>query len=145
MGMYTELNIGVEFKEDIPSEVVEVLEAMTGDVNLSIETSIDHPLFKTSRWRWMLHLDSYSFDAIPCCKFEFDDISSTYFLTSISNLKNYESEIELFLHFIAPYLRYSTKTFIGYKRHEEDEEPTLLYADGKSYSEWCLQDRKDQE
>ena len=130
MGMYTELNIGVEFKEDLPPEFVEVLEYLTNfDYLDDWQPKVKHSLFNTERWRRMLFSASYYFDAKPHSEFVFDKISNSWFLTCVFNMKNYDSEIELFLDFIVPQLSYREKTFIGYKRYEADIDPTLLYVE----------------
>lgn len=123
MGMYTELNIGVELKRDTPQEVIDVIDYMAGNKE-TIENIPNHPLFDTSRWAYLLRASSYYFDAQPINHFKRDDITGTYFLTSVSNLKNYHSEIELFLDWISKYI--DTDGFIGYKRYEESRYPTLI-------------------
>lgn len=139
MGMYTELSLAVEFKENLPEPVVSALTYMVreDDAVPRPENLPDHPLFQTERWDWMLRSGgSYYFDARPFCRWEYDDIAGAWFLTFCTNIKNYRSEWEHFVDFIAPYLTYESRKFIGHYRYEEDEEPTLLYADGKGGVEW---------
>lgn len=129
MGMYTELAIGVEFKKDTPPRVIAVLEWMVTNHDhevCEIPLAIDHLLFKTDRWAWMLRNGgSYYFDAKPCLVWKLDEITKSYFLTVWRNIKNYTFEWENFLDFIAPYL--ATEGFIGHYRYEECENPTLIY------------------
>lgn len=129
MGMYTELNIGVEFKRDTPKEVIDALTYMVtpegerGQVGFPV----DHALFQTERWKWMLRSGgSYYFDAQPVLVWRFDEIPKAYFLTVCTNIKNYSNEWEAFLDFIAPHLQ--TAGYIGTYRYEEAETPTLLYS-----------------
>lgn len=133
MGMYTEVSIGVQFKENLDEEFIRILNYMAG--NLEDETDfkpkMEHPLFATDRWWWMLQSGgSFYFDRIPFRRFSFNDISQCWYLTVATNIKNYTGEWRHFLNFIAPYV--CTSGFIGTYQHEEDEDPTLLYAeDGK--------------
>ena len=130
MGMHTELNIGVQFKKNLPDKIVEVLKYMTENNNhRDWKPNLKHPLFETERWSFMLWSDSFYFDALPYRSFEFCDISEAWYLTCIFNVKNYSSEIEHFLDFIASFIEAREKLFIGYKRYEEDTNPTLLYVE----------------
>ena len=147
MGMYTEVAIGVEFKEDVPQAVVDVLSWMA-DKDTAIDAAPpplpDHPLFKTDRWKWMLRSGgSYYFDAQPCLVWRKDDIGRCWFLTVWTSIKNYSNEWRLFLEFVAPHLAYEDRKFIGHYRYEEDDDPTLLYADGNGGIEWIYPPVKD--
>lgn len=137
--MYTEVAIGVEFKEDAPKSVIDILSWMADpDADDKPQPPVtDHALFKTERWTWMLRSGgSYYFDAQPSLVWRYDDISRSWFLTVWTNIKNYSSEWQAFLDFIGPHLCYDYRRFIGYYRYEEEEDPTLLYADGKGGIEW---------
>ena len=125
MGMYTELNIGVNFSPFTPNNIIKILDYMlgnNGDNNIELTS---HPLFSTERWRYMLRCDSYYFDGRTDSSMEYDDIGNNYQLNVRCNLKNYNNEISLFLDFIQPYL--NTYGFLGYTRYEEHEDPTLIY------------------
>lgn len=125
MGMYTELAIGVEFKEDVPEEVVAAISSMVDGNRVE---GYDHPLFSKPRHAMMLRSGgSYYFAAQPCLRWKHDDISRSWFLTVWTNIKNYEDEWEAFLDFIAPHIE--ERGYIGHMRYEEDDEPTLLYAE----------------
>ena len=124
MGMYTELNIGVAFKEDTEQSIIDILKYMLSDS--AVEPALpDHELFKTHRWTFMLCCDSYYFDGQTDSSLTFDDISNQYYLNVRCNLKNYGDEIRKFMDFIQPYL--DTRGFLGYTRYEEDGDPTLIY------------------
>lgn len=125
MGMYTELNIGVNLKGDTPENIVEILKYMLGDID-TVKTT-DHRLFETKRWHMMLVCDSYYFDGRTDSSIKWNDISEEYELNVRCNLKNYDDEIALFLDFIRPYL--VTEGFLGYTRYEEYDDPTLIYND----------------
>lgn len=123
MGMYTELNIGVSLMSDTPDNVIDILRYMLSDGD-KVETP-DHPLFSTQRWHFMLVSGSYYFDGRTDSSMEHDSVDHEYKLNVRCNLKNYDNEIDLFLDFIQPYLE--TEGFLGYKRYEEDDNPTLIY------------------
>lgn len=137
MGMYTELNISLELKQDVPQEVINILMYMTtgewpagvqptSDVNLTKEELPDHPLFATdTRWRFMLRGNSYYFDMTPQHVLRYDAISEACILSVRSNFKNYDDEINKFLNWIEPYTE--TKGFIGYSRYEESDNPVLIH------------------
>lgn len=125
MGMYTELNIGVNLQPDTPDNIINILNCMLGDID-DVEVT-DHPLFSTRRWKVMLCCDSYYFDGHTDSSMVRDNISGEYELNVRCNLKNYNNEIDEFLDFIRPYLR--TEGFMGYMRYEECDDPTLLYND----------------
>ena len=111
MGMYTELNIGVNLHESTPDEVIKILNYMLEGGNDDDEIEVtNHPLFSTDRWRWMLVSDSYYFDSRTDSSMTKDNISKRYELNVRCNLKNYDDEISLFLNFIQPYL--DTHSFI---------------------------------
>lgn len=127
MGMYTELNMGVEIA-NVP-KVIDVLKYMLHDIDDEPEL-FEHKLFETPRWDYMLRCDSYYFDGQTDSKLFKDDLyedSSMYYLNVRCNLKNYSSEIELFLDWLSPYIK--TEGFLGYMRYEEDENPTLIYLE----------------
>src|SRR3990167_5216447 len=130
MGMYTELVVAFELKNDTPLEVISTLEFMVakgakGEKSIPLSLPA-HPFFKTDRWDWMLNSGSYYFIFTPHSTIRYDNISKSYFVTIRCNLKNYTDEIEQFLDWINPYIDES-EHFIGYKWYEENEEPTLLY------------------
>lgn len=127
MGMYTEFVLGVDLVRETPKEVIDILDFMiTNDLDDNEPILPDHPLFNTERWRYMLQSDSYYFGGfsnslIDAPRF----IEDVYKLSIRSNLKNYDSEIELFLNWLNPYIE--TRGFIGYMRYEEFDDPWLIY------------------
>lgn len=127
MGMYTELNIGVQIVNN--EKAIKKLNYMLNESDKDIQ--IEHPLFDNERrWRYMLKCDSYYFDSQADSKLYRDDLyedDPMYFLNVRCNLKNYDDEIELFLDWLCPYI--ITEGFLGYMRCEEDESPTLIYKE----------------
>jgi hypothetical protein len=126
--MYTELVMAIELKKDVPSQVIKVLSYMVGENGVEPANLPNHPLFKTPRWSFMLNSDSYYFDGITHSELEEDNLFPDhpyYYLSVRCNLKNYDEEIEKFIDWITAFTESSG--FVGYKRYEEDEEPTLIY------------------
>ena len=124
MGMYTELNIGVDLAPSTPDNVIKILDYMLGDEEVNVETP-DHPLFQTEGWRYMLMSDSYHFDGITDSSITYDVITKRYNLNVRCNLKKYDGEISKFWDCIFPYV--ITYGFIGYTRYEEFELPYLIW------------------
>lgn len=127
--MYTKLSVDILFRENLPEEVVAALDVMSGNNDYISQTLPEHDLFKTSRWDFMFCWSSFCTTPFSLTKFHKDEISKTYYLTSSSDFKNYDGEIDLFFDFIAPYVE---DGFLGYSQYEEAEHPTLHYViDGK--------------
>ena len=141
MGMYTELVMAAEIKTKDPA-VIDILQYMTDNDSYEKPKKLpDHPLFKTSRWSWMLNGTSEYFSGSPQSKLTVDTLLGTnnprYFLSVRFNIKNYENEIEKFLDWLAPYLSVFDE-FIGYYRSEEYRYPTLIFCTkGKIHYESC--------
>ena len=126
MGMYTEFHFNAELNSNAPKEIINILEYMIGDNSIMPELP-SHPLFETSRWQYMLQMDSYYFSAETHSTLHFDDIANAYYLCIRCNLKNYDNEIEKFVSWIMPYLDKQPGSFLGFSRYEETEVPTLIY------------------
>ena len=124
MGMYTDLVMGVEISAD--PKVIQKLRYMLD--NSEPDININHKLFTDkTRWKFMLHCDSYYFDGQTDSKLIYDECVENYYLNVRCNLKNYDNEIELFLNWLCPYIK--TEGFLGYMRYEEDYNPTLIYKE----------------
>lgn len=127
MGLYTEFVFAAELSERIPLNVLNILKSMTTD-NACSATLInipDHPFFRTERGELLACCDSAYFpgETHSCLQYNM----CYYSLTIRSCIKNYDSEIELFLDWIKPYI--ITNGFLGYMRCEELNDPTLIYCD----------------
>lgn len=132
MGMYTELVLGVELEKD--EKVLDILRYMLSDSDVCPECP-KHPLFETDRWQIMLTCGSYYFDGHTDSSLLIDNIG-VCMLNVRCNLKNYCGEIDKFLNWLAPYIR--SHGFIGYTRHEEDDDPLLIYNEnGKIIYRWA--------
>lgn len=132
MGMYTELVLGVDLKEETPYEIVRLIRLMVEDDSEKETYDIpNHELFETSRWRHMLHSGSHYFPGITTTKLVSYPYSEHKSLSIRCNFKNYDSEIEHFLDWIAPYVE--DYGFAGYMRYETDNEPQLIYFENNNY------------
>ena len=128
MGMYTELVINVALKPDVDGAALAVLRGMVEGSDDTIPDR-DHELFATARWKWMLTMNSHYFVPEATAKLVIKDYCASKHLSVRCDLKNYSGEIEAFLDWLAPV---TENGFAGYKRHEEDDDPTLIYfCDGR--------------
>ena len=141
MGMYTEFILNIDLRADTPNQVIETLEYMIKDHSNDYTFTLpDHPLFKkyispydkdkkpqSTRWYYMLTCGSAYFQGIPASRIRTDAITRRCEVSIFCNLKNYNSEIELFLDWIFPYVHQTYLRFCGYIRYEEDEAPSLLF------------------
>lgn len=126
MGMYTELIFGAELKIDTPNEVIEALKYMIGETE---EKPENFPL-PDGRCEWLFQSGSYYFAVNnPVSKMWFDDIGKRWRVSTRSNLKNYEDEIETFLEWIRPYIDGGSggRNLYAITIYEEQEVPTLYY------------------
>lgn len=130
MGMYTELVCAFELIEETPSNIIETLEFMCGQREEHPDELPGHELFSDeTRWEWMLQSDSYYFDGKTYSKIENDNIVGRRYVSVRCNLKRYDNAIEKFINWVSPYIQKSyDHYFIGYKRYEEDKEPTLIFV-----------------
>jgi len=125
MGMYTEIYINVDLKEETPDDIIKVLKAMCGmlpDQECS-EVLVDYP----DRWVCLFSDMSYYTPCTSCRFLNFDKISNKWSLLGKGDIKNYEGEIEKFFEWIMPYVDGYPGDFIGYSRYEEDQKPTLMF------------------
>ena len=133
MGMYTELYVKAVFKENLPKDVVDIIEYMLGmgDNEVDDLKLPDHELFKTPRWEYMLRSASHYHIPFALNKFIYNEISENYFLVARADFKNYNGEIEKFFDWLKLYLQQELyKSVIGYALHDEATEPTIYYLEG---------------
>ena len=130
MEIYTELHFNSKLKEISP-EILMTLKYMIGEIDTSPLILPDHKLFTTdTRWRYMLHTDSSSFDADTHSTLKLNFIENSLYLCLRSNFKNYNNEIPLFLDWIMPYLDKIQGDFLGFYRHEKSDIPILIFYEG---------------
>ena len=125
--MYTELYLSCELKIDLPPKVLEVLQCLFNGKERPSNLP-KHEFFKCDRWSCIGRCSSYYFVPFNTSKLYFDDrVTKQYFLTTRSDLKNYDGEIEKFLDWIMPYIEEPWGGHLGHYRYEEDDAPTLIY------------------
>lgn len=133
MGMYTELVMNVGLVDDLDPEIAALLKKMIEGYESDYappESVKNHPLFATDRWKFMLCTGSFYFVPSGNSKLIENDHGRIVRHVSIrTDLKNYGGEIEHFVDFIAPFVEFDG--FAGYKRYEEDDDPTLLYIENR--------------
>ena len=126
MGMYTELIFGADLKQHTPEYVIEALKYMIGDTE---EKPKDFPL-PEGRCEWLFRGSSYYFGVNgPVGKLWYDDIGKNWVLSTRSNIKNYEGEIETFLDWIKPYIDGGSgcRDMYAIVTYEEAESPDIYY------------------
>ena len=121
MGMYAEIYVNADLKENTPQEVIEVITAMCNK-NDEAEALKDKP----RRWAYLFNNGSCYFPLTECGKITYDKIGGHYSLLAKGDIKKYGGEIEQFFDFIKPWCE---GEFIGYYRYEESREPVLMYTD----------------
>lgn len=142
MGMYTQLHYNARLKEDTPKEVLNILKFMTvhRDQPTDDREVPDHELFQTQRWPYILTMGSAYFAAEPHSRLIEEDYGDwrAIRLNVNSNIKNYDNEIEKFVDWIDEYVDAPPGVWLGYKRYEEDNEPTLIYKKGEDKPKDCI-------
>lgn len=123
MGMYTEINMRANLRQDTPEEVLQVLEAMAfGAPILAASELPAHPLFESHRWYHLGVRGSYYFPKAGLSEVvrpvhEWD--APRFSLHG--DLKNYDNEIDKFFDWIDPYIDAEPGEFLGYSLYEEDQ------------------------
>mgnify|MGYP001557957264 CR=1 FL=1 len=126
MGMYTQLVFGASINPEKYPEIEDTLNYILTGGNEPLELP-NHEFFKTDRWRRLFTGDSHYFDFKTFSKITTYDYCDTVHITIVSNIKNYNMEIQKFLNWIDSYLDNSEGEFLGFFRYEENREPTLIY------------------
>lgn len=124
--MYTELIFGASLKRDTPENIIEALKYMTGNTDAKPN---DFPL-PDGRCEWLFMGSSYYFGVCePVSKMWKDEIRGSWILSTRSNIKNYENEIETFLHWIKPYIDSGSgyRDMYAIVTYEESDIPSIYY------------------
>lgn len=129
MGMYTKLELNVRLRPDTPQEVIHFMNVQcSGDwdeKDAITEKKPRHEFFECDRWGWIFFGQHDSFER-PTGSFIAVDDGDHVILVIQCELKNYDGEIGKFLDWIKPYV-VPNENPAGYKKYEEDDEPTLIY------------------
>lgn len=123
MGMYTELVLKCQIKEDAPQEVKDVVNYLFRNQRKP-ERLPDHAFFSCDRWDFIGKSCSYYHHpgVVNDVNDEFGDIS----IFSRSDIKNYDGEIESFIDWLKPYIDAPEGQCIGWSWYEEEQQPTLI-------------------
>ena len=106
MGMYTEIYVNVDLKEETPQEIIDTLKQKS------------RLLFKNG---------SYYTPSTYVCSLTHDAFLQRWSLLGKGDLKNYSGEIEHFFDWLMPWVDGSPGDFVGYRRYELDQKPTLVF------------------
>jgi hypothetical protein len=133
MGMYTELVLKCQIKDDLPDDVRAVLKFLFKEGK---EPTVlpDHEFFKCPRWSGIGQ--GSSFYHHPKAMSDYwtghgDDDNRGGYIFSRSDLKNYDGEIGHFIDWLMPYIDQDEGDCIGWEWYEEEEQPTLLFKTHK--------------
>lgn len=127
MGMYTEIYINVDLKEDTPLGVINTLKAMCGEDAYS-----SYLEDKPSRWGYLFRNGSYYTPLTSVSNLTYNGIAEGYSLLAKGDIKNYREEIEEFFEWIMPHIDAPEGCFIGYSRYEEDNTPELYFKQSQT-------------
>jgi len=119
MGMYTEIYVNVDLKDNTPEEVINTLKAIC-----EFEHDSEYLDNKPTRWSFLFNNGSYYTPRTNVSNLTFDAIGNQWSLLGKGDIKNYENEIEQFFEYIEPWVE---DKFMGYMRYEEHDEPKLMY------------------
>ena len=131
MGMYTELNFACSIK-NAPDFVLKTIKKMIEGDEVDTDWPEETRFFGDSRIYWMFNSASYYHHPVPVNRLE--NLNGEWFLSARFNIKNYNNEIETFIEWLTPFMSNHEGEFLGYKRYEEDERPSLLFHPNK----WVL-------
>ena len=134
MGMYTELILGIEFKEDTPEYIIEAIDCLINKSDKGIISDKAQNFIDEYDLGLMLHGCSYYFAVNrPNYAFWKDESDKHWHLSSRANLKN-GGRIEKFLNFIKDYVESGAGPLgvFAYVHYEESEFPTIWTKDGSS-------------
>ena len=135
MGMYTELILGCKLKPETPQEVIDIIKWMCEPDDKRGEPPEAYPFSSKGRMKWLFRMSSYYFSvsSTPAPHFVFDENGDNWILSTRSNLKNYEDEIETFLEWLKPHIESGSgeREFYAIVTYEEQEEPTIYYLHEK--------------
>lgn len=123
MGMYTELIFGASLKEDTPMEVIKRLKCVLGECGHGIKCK--------DEFAHVLSMSSYYFGVSSSVGRMWQENTSNrnWVISSRSNIKNYNNEIETFLGWIKPFIKSGSgnREMYAIVLYEDAEEPTIHY------------------
>lgn len=123
MAMYTDLFIDVDFKKNTPDSIIFLLKAISGDESFKERLSED-----SSKFTRIFRRNSLSFPNTACAILSFNEDEGQYSLIAKGTVNNSCGVIESFIELISPHIDNYFNEFIGFKRGEQEFEPTLIYV-----------------
>lgn len=123
--MYTVFHLDVRLRDDMPDDIMHLLEHMLNGNGTYDRALPNHPLFQAERWDCMLcSNNAYASCVSQLMRHEFYGTR----LCVQSSFKNYDNEIAKFLDWFAPYVDpdYNDDAFVGYTRYEECTYPDIV-------------------
>lgn len=124
MGMYTEFFYRAEIRKNAPDSVKYVLKFLCAEMQRQPRRLPEHEFFQCSRWADVAVMGSaYFISREPI----FRDVGHAYELAIHSNMKNYQGQIQKFVHWVDPYVQAIRGDFLGYSLYEESTEPNLFF------------------
>lgn len=128
MGQYTQLHFNCKIKKLTLEELRLLRIMLEGEKDDEVDNIDlpDHPLFSTRRWHFMLRSDSDYFheDSRRLIQ-ELED--GNYYLSVLSNFKNYDDEINQFLDWIQPYIVEPPGSCLGFIEEESGIVDTIFF------------------
>lgn len=107
MGMFTEIFVNVDLKEETPCKFISELR-------------------KICKNGYLFRNNSYYTPSTWCANLTYDIISKQWSLLGKGDIMNYENQIQDFFKWIMPHVKGKEGDFIGYYRYEEEQLPTLV-------------------
>jgi hypothetical protein len=133
MGMYTELVLKCNIRDDVPQDVRNVLKHLFNQDEEPV-TLPDHQFFKCQRWQMIGQCSSFYHHPKALSDYwtgHGGNEDSGGCIFSRSDLKNYGYEITHFIDWLMPYIDEEEGQCIGWEWYEEDTQPTLLFKTHK--------------
>ena len=118
MGMYTEIYVNVDLKEETPKEIIDTLKQLCANVQPDS--------FPERSWL-LFNNGSYYTPRTYARSLTYDTISRQWSFLGKGDLKNYSKEVEHFFDWLMPWVDGRPGDFVGYHRYEEDQKPTLVF------------------
>lgn len=127
MGVYTEIKVECDVRAE--GDALTALQIMFGDrdereVDLgALVLRLHHRLFVCPRWTMIGRCGSAYFDTEPSSSLEAVS-EGVWRVRSISNIKNYDGEIDHFFDWLRPLIVGEPGQVIGHSWYESAEDPT---------------------
>jgi len=126
MGMYTELKINVVLKENTPPCVIEFLNNIINRQHLDGENVLttsrnlfphfNHEFFECDRWELLLISTKGGYTEGRY----FTKLEGKYVLKLHTEFKNYDNEIDKFIHWMSSFVEYKRRPHrVGYRNFED--------------------------